>query len=160
MIQIVPQMRILVAIEPVDFRNGIDGLVRICKQKLGSDPFCGWLFVFLNRGRTAVKILTYDQQGFWLCQKRLSTGRFRYWPTAREAAKALEAHELVLMPGFFLCSSRAHGESSPGRRRLCRGRIPTHEQQLLPRLVGGSAAPEHSLPGLQSSSGTSAGLQR
>jgi hypothetical protein len=40
MIQIVPQMRILVAIEPVDFRNGIDGLVRICKQKLGSDPFC------------------------------------------------------------------------------------------------------------------------
>jgi transposase len=39
MIQIVPQMRILVAVEPVDFRNGIDGLVRLCKQKLGSDPF-------------------------------------------------------------------------------------------------------------------------
>jgi hypothetical protein len=42
MIQIVPQMRILVAVEPVDFRNGIDGLVRICKQRLSSDPFlCG-----------------------------------------------------------------------------------------------------------------------
>lgn len=65
MIQIVPQVRILVAVEPIDFRNGIDGLVRICKQKLACDAFCGWLFVFLNRRRTSVKILAYDQQGFW-----------------------------------------------------------------------------------------------
>lgn len=87
MIQIVPQMRILVAVEPVDFRNGIDGLVRICKQKLSSDPFGGWLFVFANRRRTAIKILAYDQQGFWCCQKRLSTGQFRYWPSGQELRK-------------------------------------------------------------------------
>ena len=97
MIQIVPQMRILVAVEPIDFRNGIDGLVRICQQRLSSDPFCGWLFVFANRRRTAVKILAYDQQGFWLCQKRLSSGKFSYWPTATEAGKVLEAHELQLL---------------------------------------------------------------
>jgi hypothetical protein len=34
MIQVTPQMRILVAIEPVDFRSGIDGLARLCKQQL------------------------------------------------------------------------------------------------------------------------------
>jgi transposase len=49
MIQIVPQMRILVAVESIDFRNGIDGLARICRQQLESDPFCGALFVFVNK---------------------------------------------------------------------------------------------------------------
>jgi len=32
MIQITPQMRIVVAIEPADFRKGIDGLAQICKD--------------------------------------------------------------------------------------------------------------------------------
>jgi transposase len=68
MIQIVPQMRILVAVAPVDFRKGIDGLARICKEALEADAFSGGLFVFRNRRRTAVKILAYDSQGFWLCQ--------------------------------------------------------------------------------------------
>jgi len=101
MIQIVPQMRILVAVQAIDFRNGIDGLVRICKQALEADAFSGCLFVFRNRRRTAIKILVYDSRGFWLCQKRLSTGRFRFWAeSTSEAAKVLEAHELqVLLAG-------------------------------------------------------------
>ena len=101
MISLVAQMRILVAVAPVDFRKGIDGLVRICKEALEADAFSGCLFVFRNRRQTAVKILAYDSQGFWLCQKRLSTGRFRFWPeSVNEAAKTLEAHELqVLLAG-------------------------------------------------------------
>jgi hypothetical protein len=46
MIQITPQMRILVAVEAVDFRKGIDGLAALCREKLAADPFSGWLFVF------------------------------------------------------------------------------------------------------------------
>jgi transposase len=94
-------MRILVAVQAIDFRNGIDGLVRICKQALEADAFSGCLFVFRNRRRTAIKILVYDSRGFWLCQKRLSTGHFRFWPeSTTEAAKVLEAHELqVLLAG-------------------------------------------------------------
>jgi transposase len=68
MIQTTVQMRIMVAVETVDFRNGIDGLARVCKQQLQADPFSGGLFVFRNRRRTAIKILAYDGQGFWLCQ--------------------------------------------------------------------------------------------
>ena len=59
MIQITPQMRILVAVEPVDFRKGIDGLVALCRQALSSDPLCGALFVFCSRRRHAIKCLTY-----------------------------------------------------------------------------------------------------
>ena len=69
MLQITPQMRILVAIEPADFRCGIDGLARVCREVLQEDPFGGWVFVFRNRRATAVKVLVYDGQGFWLCHK-------------------------------------------------------------------------------------------
>jgi transposase len=94
-------MRILVAVEPVDFRRGIDGLARVCREALQSDPFAGWLFVFRNRRGTSIKTLSYNGRGFWLCQMRLSSGRFRYWPeSAKEACQVFEAHELqVLLAG-------------------------------------------------------------
>lgn len=85
MLSITPQMRILVAIEPADFRKGIDGLAGVCRNVLREDPFSGCVFVFRNRRATAIKVLVYDGQGFWLCQKRLSKGRFQWWP-ARSAA--------------------------------------------------------------------------
>lgn len=76
MIQITAHMHIVAAVEPVDFRKGIDGLAAVCRQKLQSDPFCGSVFVFVNKSRTALRLLIYDGQGFWLCHKRLSKGRF------------------------------------------------------------------------------------
>jgi transposase len=98
MIQITPQMRILLAVEPVDFRKGIDGLTRLCRTMLKSDPFSGGLFVFLNRGRTSIKILCYDGQGFWVCQKRLSEGTFKGWPKRQNGEiKKLDVHELQLL---------------------------------------------------------------
>ncbi len=101
MIQLTPQMRILVATQPADFRCGIDGLARVCREVLASDPFSGMLFVFRNRRATAIKVLAYDGQGFWLCQKRLSQGRLRYWPDRNGSVKReLLAHELqVLLAG-------------------------------------------------------------
>ncbi len=113
MIQVTPQMRLLVAIEPADFRCGIDGLAQRAREELACDPFSGCLFVFRNRKATAVKILVYDGQGFWLCYKRLSTGRFRFWPTGKKLRR-LEAHELqvLLSAGDFEAAQAA----APWRR--------------------------------------------
>ncbi len=98
MIQITPHMRILVAVEPADFRKGIDGLALLCRTELSSDPFEGTLFLFRNRRRTAIKALIYDGQGFWLCHKRLSSGRFRHWPSGgSEHAQRLEVAEVQLL---------------------------------------------------------------
>jgi transposase len=98
MIALTPQMRILVAVEPVDFRNGIDGLGGVCRRQLREDPLSGCVFVFRNRRGTAVKVLVYDGQGFWLCQKRLSKGRFRWWPeSTAQGLRELEARELQMV---------------------------------------------------------------
>ncbi len=60
MIQITPQMKILLAVEPIDFRQGIDGLAQACRDLLQTDPFTGAVFVFRNRARTAIKVLSHD----------------------------------------------------------------------------------------------------
>lgn len=97
MLQITPQMRVLVAVDPIDGRKGIDSLAALCRQKLSEDPFSGCVFVFLNRSRTTLKILVFDGQGFWLAQKRLSVGRFRHWPSGSGPAQTLEVHQVQVL---------------------------------------------------------------
>jgi len=98
MIQVTPQMKILVAVKPADFRKGIDGIARLCREALSADPFSGTVFVFRNRRATGLKLLLYDGQGFWLSYKRLSSGKFRCWPSdSRQAATAIEAHQLQVL---------------------------------------------------------------
>ena len=97
MIQITPQMKILVAIDAVDGRKGIDSLARLCQEKLETDPFSGCLFLFRSRRGTSIRLLVYDGQGFWLAQKRLSKGRFPSWPTGKQAARTLEVHQAQML---------------------------------------------------------------
>jgi len=85
MLQITAQCKISLAIQSVDFRRGIDGIAALCRQALNQDPMSGILFVFRNRLKTMVRILCYDGQGFWLCTKRLSSGRFKWWPSQTDS---------------------------------------------------------------------------
>jgi transposase len=96
MIALTPPLRVLVAVAPADFRQGIDGLARRVRQVLSDEPMSGAIFVFRNRRGTAIKLLAYDGQGFWLCQKRLSQGRFRQWPTG-QSGQVLAPQELAVL---------------------------------------------------------------
>ena len=115
MIQITPHMRILVAVEPVDFRAGIDGLVAACRKRLQADPFSGALFVFGNRARTGIKIVVYDGQGFWLCHKRLSSGRFAWWPDGAAPGRTLQACELQVL---LMAGNSSQVQAAPAWRPL------------------------------------------
>lgn len=100
MLQVAPQMKILLAVEPVDFRQGIDCLAQTCRERLQADPTTGAVFVFRNRARTAIKVLSHDGFGWWLCHRRLAAGRLRWWPVAGapdSAAVRLLAHELQVL---------------------------------------------------------------
>ena len=94
MLQISPKQKIFVAIGAIDFRCGIDGLAGYCRQLWQLNPMTGHVFVFRNRRRTALKILAYDSQGYWLCHKRLSKGCFSHWPTSSHSIVTLSVPQL------------------------------------------------------------------
>lgn len=97
MIQLTARTPILLALKPADFRKGIDGLVALCRHQLGQHPRSGNVFVFINRGRTMIRALTYDGTGFWLMTKRLSNGRFQGWPREGGMVTPMEAYQLRLL---------------------------------------------------------------
>ena len=114
MIQIAPQFRILVAIETIDGRKGIDALAQLCREKLDANPFSGCVFIFRTRRGTAIKLLAYDGQGYWIATKRLSKGRFQWWPTGTGAACTLRAHQAQLL----LAAGNPDAEAPPVWRPL------------------------------------------
>jgi transposase len=114
LIQIAPQIRILVAIEAIDGRKGIDALAQLCREKLEADPFSGCLFIFRTRSGTAIRALTYDGQGFWLATKRLSKGRFRWWPAGSEPGRVLRPHQAQLL----LAAANPETDAPPEWRRV------------------------------------------
>src|SRR3954462_3715446 len=91
MLQLVPQLRILLAVTPVDFRKGVDSLAALCRDQWQQDPFSGTLYVFRNRAATALKLLVYDGNGFWLCLRRFSSGKLLWWPV-------IQAHHFIRWP--------------------------------------------------------------
>lgn len=97
MIQFTPHMRIFVATSPLDMRKGIDGVALVCRIKLTSDPMSGAVFVFTNRSRKMIRLLSYDGQGYWLATKRLSQGRFPFWPNGATEVTGIEAHEIQIL---------------------------------------------------------------
>jgi transposase len=113
-IQLTPQMRILVAIEAVDGRKGIDSLARLCQEKLQTDPFSGCLVFFRSRRGTSIRILVYDGQGFFLAQKRLSKGRFVWWPSGNEATRVLEVYQAQIL----LAAGNPDAKAAPMWRRV------------------------------------------
>ena len=97
MLQVNAQSKIYLAIDPVDFRRGIDGLASICRQHLQQNPMSGNIYVFRNRSATALKILFWDEQGWWLAMKRLARGKFQWWPKGEGTVSALNARELQVL---------------------------------------------------------------
>jgi len=61
---------------------GFEGLHAQWQQ----DVLSGHVFVFCNRARTRIRILTWDGSGLWLCEKRLE----------RKQAKDLKPYPLPL----------------------------------------------------------------
>ncbi len=94
MLQLTAKHKIFIGINPIDFRAGIDGIAAHCKNILAQDPFSGHVFLFRSRKANAVRLLLYDSQGFWLCTKRLSQGKFLWWPETTEQVLQLSISQL------------------------------------------------------------------
>lgn len=106
MLSLSPATRIFVAVEPVDMRIGFNGLYTWVQTVLQEEPTSGHWFVFLNRRRNRLKILTYDGSGLWLSTKRLDRGTFAP-ATVEGKSQILRPEELMLL---------IHGIESTSRR--------------------------------------------
>ena len=83
MILLRPDLKVVVAQQPVDFRKGVHGLTALVAEALKADPYCGDVFVFRSRRSDRVKLLVYDGSGLVLVTKRLECGNF-HWPPASD----------------------------------------------------------------------------
>ena len=116
MIQLTPQMRVLVCVAPQDFRKGLNGLQGVCREQLSEDPLSGTLFAFRNRAGTAVRLIVFDGTGSWLLHKRYSQGKLRWWPADSEApTHPLAAQELAVI---LYAGDPVRASFSPNWRKL------------------------------------------
>ena len=88
MIQITPQLRILVAVKAVDGRKGVRFPCTAVPGEIELRSVFRLPVHLPHRSARAIRIVAYDGQGFWLATKRLSKGRFRWWPTGAEASRS------------------------------------------------------------------------
>ena len=107
MINFPPTVRIFLAVGPADLRKGFDGLAALTSSTIGLDPLCGHLFVFRNRRGDRVKVLVWDQSGFWILYKRLEEGTFA-WPV-EDVGGPVEMQQrdlLLLLSGVDVAGTR------------------------------------------------------
>jgi transposase len=106
MLSLPPQLRVFLCTRPTDMRKSFDGLLALAQEHLARDVLQGGLFVFVNRRRDRVKILTWEGDGLSIYYKRLEVGTFQIPAgAARAAGLELDATELsLLLSGVDLAS--------------------------------------------------------
>lgn len=85
--------------EPTDMRKSFDRLCGLVTDKLGQNPMCGDLFIFVNKPRNRIKLLRWETGGFVLFYKRLEQGTFRLPTPSLSTDKQLviDYSELVMI---------------------------------------------------------------
>ena len=102
--------RIFIARFPVDMRKSFNTLSDIVEFQLKEEPLSGDAYVFIGKRKDRLKVLLWEDSGFWVCAKRLEAGTFdtRFWHNANgdEIDKALksfnvtQAQWLMLLEGI------------------------------------------------------------
>lgn len=90
------QARMFLYAGPADMRKGFDGLSGLVINKLKQNPLSGDIFIFINRQRTLIKLLVWDQTGFAIWHKRLEQGTFEM-PSVDPSSSSVEINRQKLM---------------------------------------------------------------
>ncbi len=124
--------KIYVYRKPADMRCGIQRFSGIVREALGADPTDGSLFVFINRRRDRLKILHFDEGGFWLYYRVLEAGTFEMpaGPADQTAVEMDHTQLAMLLSGVSLAASlRRRKRFATGERAAdtgMHGRSPRH----------------------------------
>lgn len=88
-----------------DMRKSFDTLAAVVRGVIHADPLSGHLFVFCNRRRDRLKVLVWEESGFWLMAKRLEKGTF-VWPESCRGKVEYSTAELAAMLAGLELSGR------------------------------------------------------
>lgn len=95
--------------QPVDMRKQMDGLSAIIQHDLGEDPLSGALFVFINKARDKLKILTWEKNGFIVWYKRVEQEKFAWPKITDDKIVTLSGDELnFLLDGYDIWALKPH----------------------------------------------------
>lgn len=97
MLSVMPGRRIWLCTEPTDMRRSFDGLSAQVRHHLGEDPSSGHWFAFINRRRTQIKILAFEDGGYCLWSKRLEQGQFALLGVPGERKRRLSCTALLAL---------------------------------------------------------------
>ena len=83
--------------ESTDMRRGIDSLSGIIKNQLEQNPLNGDLYIFLNKRKTQLKLLHWQEDGFALFYKRLEKGTYELPQIKTGLSHQIKPEELLFM---------------------------------------------------------------
>ena len=90
-------LRVWLYRRPTDMRKSYDGLSAMVKQVMHEDPLNGSLYVFVNRRRTQLKCLYFEDDGYCVWSKRLEQGRFQvHWDSDEKARIELSTLKMMI----------------------------------------------------------------
>jgi transposase len=107
MLSVSPERRIWLCTQATDMRRSFDGLSALVRNHLGEDPGSGHWYAFINRRRTQMKVLAYEEGGYCVWSKRLEQGQFAIMGTVGSDKRTLSCIEfLALLKGVELVIKR------------------------------------------------------
>ena len=109
-------VRLWLYTQQTDMRKSFDGLSALVRQKLAEDPTSGQLFVFINRRRTQMKVLYFEQGGYCLWSKRLEQGRFHFNAGVDDKQGLSWTDLKLIIEGIDLASVRRFKRYRGGRK--------------------------------------------
>ena len=97
MLKLAEEVKIYLAIDPINMRKSFDGLAALVSDVIQQNPLSGHLFVFRNKAADKIKLLIWDRNGLVIYYKRLERGRFKFPKLKNFSHITLTQQELDLL---------------------------------------------------------------
>jgi transposase len=81
-------LKIMLAAQPVDFRKSVHTLSALVSEALRANPYCGDVFIFRSKRRTALNFWRGTAAG---PGDQVARGRPLHWPPIRDGVVSLTA---------------------------------------------------------------------
>ncbi len=89
MLSISPAYRYHLYRKAADMRNGFDGLCGLVRNEFLQNPLSGDVFIFFNKRKNLIKLLTWQGDGFAIFYKRLEKGTYEF-PSVNSDSASIE----------------------------------------------------------------------